>query len=57
MSASEDERRARLAAALKQNIARRKAQTRARDVSAGPGGNEPEAAPAPEEGAEAQKTQ
>ncbi len=31
MSASEDERRARLAAALKQNISRRKAQSRARE--------------------------
>jgi hypothetical protein len=32
MSKSEDERRARLAAALKQNISRRKAQTRARSM-------------------------
>jgi hypothetical protein len=32
MSASEDERRARLAAALKQNISRRKAQSRAREA-------------------------
>ena len=33
MSASEDERRARLAAALKQNISRRKAQSRAREAA------------------------
>jgi hypothetical protein len=44
MSASEDERRARLAAALKQNISRRKAQSRAREASL-PGTDEPGADP------------
>jgi hypothetical protein len=56
MSKSEDERRARLAAALKQNIARRKAQDRARSSGSAPDDAAKSSRPPSVGGADDQKT-